>query len=180
MQNKITIAPHAIASMSYFLNTILDHEHALYKKIRSFHNNMGRPGIQGGNGYIERQHILVEGMIYEIEEQIFHLGYYPEISLKGFLVLNLSQDLRKKESVQDCSIKCLLEDIGSIIVSLKENVEMFPCSWYGIDSNFLTTLIKTHRKIARMLTTQLWRSGEFFSIKNNKEMNIIPQFDLVN
>ena len=180
MQNKIKIAPNAIASMSYFLNTILDHEHALYKKIRRFHNNMGQPGIQGGNGYNETQHILVEGMIYEIEEQIFHLGYYPEISLKGFLVLNLSQDLRKKERVQDCTIKSLLEDIESIIDSLKENVEMFPCSWYGIDRDFLTTLIKTHRNIARMLTTQLWRSGEFFTIKNNKEININSLFDLVN
>ena len=180
MQNQHKIAACKIASMSYFLNTILDHEHALYKKIRSFHYNMGRPCIQGRNGYFETQHILVERMIHEIEEQIFHLGYYPEISLKGYLVLNLSQDLRKKESVRDCTIKCLVEDIESIIVSLKENVEMFQCSWYGIDRKFLTTLIKSHRNIARILTAQLWRSGEFFTIKNNKQMNIMSLYDRVN
>ena len=180
MQNKNKRALYEIASMSYFLNTILDHEHALYKNIRSFHHNIGRPAIQWKNGYLNTQHNIVERMIHEIEEQIFHLGYYPEISLRGFLVLNLSQDLRKKGSVQDCTIKCLLEDNESIMLSLKEKVEMFPCDLKGIDRIFFTTLIKSHSWIARMLTTQLCRSGKFFPIKNNNEMKIMLRFDSVN
>ncbi|MEO8770806.1 MAG: ferritin-like domain-containing protein [Ferruginibacter sp.] len=159
MQNKIKIAAFNIASMAYFLNELLDSEHALYNKIRCMHRGIKGSDLYGKQECFEEQYILVEEMIHAIEKKIFQLGYFPEISLKGYLIL----DLLKEKKEQGWSIRSIMEDIEFIVDAIQENMSLYPWRWYCINKNFLLTIINAHKKISWMLQTELIWQDDFFT-----------------
>lgn len=156
MQTSIGITPENLAHIAQALNTLLADEHVLYIKTRRAHWNVEGPDFLTIHRFFEEQYKQIEEIIDDIAERVRTIGHYAEASMTDFLKLtHLSEETRQKNDGAGF-MKTLLEDHESIIIHLRENINLIANEWKDAGtSDFITGLLETHEKMAWMLRTHL-------------------------
>jgi len=138
------------------LSKLLADEFMLFTKTKNAHWTLEGMGFHGLHAFFEGQFIQIDEIVDRIAERIRSLGHCSLASLKDFL-----QHARLSETIQgDHSavsfIRNLLSDHQSIIITLRANIDLFATEYkdYG-SSDFLTSLITSHEKMAWMLSAHL-------------------------
>jgi len=158
MKNNIGITDENKQKVVIELSKILADEFILFTKTKNAHWNLEGIGFHGLHLFFEAQFMQLDEMIDSIAERIRSLDHYSPGSLKNFLELTrLSEHSRTSNSGVDY-IANILEDHRSIIMTLRENIDVFASEYkdYG-SSDFLTGLISTHEKMTWKLSSHLAR-----------------------
>ena len=156
MKTEIGIKPANTAEVAKSLNVLLADEHVLYVKTRRAHWNVEGPDFLTIHRFFEEQYKQLEEIIDEIAERIRTIGHYTEATLAGFLKeTHLTEETREKNNSAGF-MKSLLNDHETIILELRENIERYVEEWKDAgSSDFITGLLKTHEKMAWMLSAHL-------------------------
>jgi len=84
------------------------------------------------------------------------LGHYAPATLKSFLDLTHISERLHEQNDGDGFIKELLSDHESLIIHLRENIDIFANELKDLGtSDFITGLLETHEKMAWMLRAHL-------------------------
>jgi starvation-inducible DNA-binding protein len=156
METEIGIKPKNSTAIAVSLNQLLADEHVLYIKTRNAHWNIEGPDFLAMHKFFEEQYHQLEELIDDIAERIRTIGHYAEAKLTTFLrETHLSEESRERNSSAGF-IKSLLIDHESIIIHLRENIEMYTNEWGDAGSgDFITGLMEKHEKMAWMLRAHL-------------------------
>ncbi len=156
METEIGIKPKNSTAIAVSLNQLLADEHVIYIKTRNAHWNIEGPDFLAMHKFFEEQYHQLEELIDDIAERIRTIGHYAEAKLTTFLrETHLSEESRERNSSAGF-IKSLLIDHESIIIHLRENIEMYTNEWGDAGSgDFITGLMEKHEKMAWMLRAHL-------------------------
>jgi starvation-inducible DNA-binding protein len=156
MKTAIGIRPADSAQVAQSLNTLLADEHILYIKTRKAHWNVEGPDFLSVHRFFEEQYKELQEMIDEIAERIRTIGHFPEATLAAFLKeTRLTEETREKNDSAGF-MKSLLQDHEAIIIHLRENIDIYDNEFHDIGtSDFITTLMETHEKMAWILRAHL-------------------------
>ena len=156
MKTAIGIKPANTAQVAQALNVLLADEHILYIKTRKAHWNVEGPDFLSIHRFFEEQYKQLEEIIDEIAERIRTIGHFPEATLAGFLQeTHLTEESREKNDSAGF-MKWLLQDHETIIIHLRENIDLFDNEYEDKGtSDFITGLMETHEKMAWMLRAHL-------------------------
>ncbi|HTE27776.1 Dps family protein [Flavitalea sp.] len=152
MKTEIGIKPANAALVAQSLNSLLADEHVLYIKTRRAHWNVEGPDFLTIHRFFEEQYKELEQLIDDIAERIRTIGHYAEATLAGFLAeTHLTEETRTNNDSAGF-MKSLLSDHESIIIHLRENIDRSAEEWKDLGtSDFITSLMETHEKMAWML-----------------------------
>ena len=156
MKNNIGITESSKQKVVVELSKILADEFILFIKTKNAHWNLEGIGFHGLHLFFEEQFNQLDEMIDSIAERIRSLDHYSPGSLKNFLELTRLSEHIGDSNTATAYIANILEDHRSIIIRLRENIDVFASKYkdYG-SSDFLTGLISTHEKMAWMLSSHL-------------------------
>lgn len=156
MEPNIGISKENLKQVAHALNAILADEYLLYTKTRNAHWNVEGPDFHSKHLFFESQYQQLDEIMDSVAERIRSLGHYAPATLKGFLSLtHLSETLH---NVNDSIgfIKELLNDHESLIIHLRENINVFANDYKDAGtSDYITGLMETHEKMAWMLRSHL-------------------------
>jgi len=155
MKVNIGLKEKDTAAVAELLNKLLADLNVLYTKARNAHWN-----IEGAD--FHAQHIFFEGIydglaenIDDVAERVRAIGHYAIGSLKEFLqVTQLSEDKSAKNDSKSY-IKILLNDYESLIITLRENVELAEKHGDAVTEDFFVELMGSFEKTAWMLRSHL-------------------------
>ncbi|MES2005765.1 MAG: DNA starvation/stationary phase protection protein [Bacteroidota bacterium] len=156
MKTAIGITPEHLAEIAQSLNVLLADEHVLYVQTRNAHWNVEGPDFLSKHRFFEEQYGEIEKIIDDVAERIRTLGHYAEATLAGFLKLtHLTEETRKKNDSEGF-MKTLLQAHETIIIHLREMINKYANEWKDAGtSDFITSLMETHEKMAWMLRAHL-------------------------
>jgi starvation-inducible DNA-binding protein len=161
MKTEIGIKPANTAEVAQSLNRLLADEHVLYIKTRKAHWNVEGPDFLTIHRFFEEQYKQLEQIIDDVAERIRTIGHYTEATIAGFLMeTHLTEETREKNNSAGF-ISSLLTDHETIIIHLRENIGRYDEEWKDIGTSdfitsfFITSLLKTHEKMAWMLRAHL-------------------------
>ncbi|MDP9077665.1 MAG: DNA starvation/stationary phase protection protein [Bacteroidota bacterium] len=156
MHATIGITEENLNKVALELNKILADEYVLYTKTKNAHWNIEGPDFHSKHLFFEGQFTQLDEMIDSVAERIRSLGHYALGSLKSFLGLTHFSELLHEKNNSEGFIRELLTDHESIIIHLRENINLFATDLKDIGtSDFLTGLMETHEKMAWMLRSHL-------------------------
>jgi starvation-inducible DNA-binding protein len=156
MKIQIGIKPEDSVHVADSLNKLLSDEHVLYIKTRNAHWNVVGPDFAVQHKFFEGQYAELEEIIDQVAERIRAIGHYTVGTMEDFLKLTQLNEKSREKNDSMSFIKDLLEDNESIIIGLRENIHRFANEWHDTgSSDFITSLMKTHEKMAWMLRSHL-------------------------
>jgi len=138
------------------LAKLLADEFLLYTKTRNAHWNIEGKDFHSVHAFFESQYEQLDEVVDSVAERIRQLGHYAPATLKEFLLLtHLTEKMGEKNNSQGF-INELLADHESIIILLRENINCFAGELKDAGtSDFITSLMEEHEKIAWMLRSHL-------------------------
>lgn len=156
MEPNIGLSKENLSSVAHALNKILADEFVLYTKTRNAHWNVEGPDFHTKHLFFESQYEQLDEIMDSVAERIRSLGHYAPATLKSFLELtHLSEVLHSKNDGAGF-IKELLSDHESLIIHLRENINIFANNFKDLGtSDYVTGLMETHEKMAWMLRSHL-------------------------
>jgi len=156
METSIGIKPDLTAKVALELSRILADEFVLYTKTRNAHWNVEGPDFFNQHKFFENQYEQLDETMDDVAERIRSIGHYAPATLREYLKLTkLSEQLREANDSKGY-IKELLSDHESIIIHLRENISRFADEYKDLGtSDFITSLMETHEKMAWMLRAHL-------------------------
>ncbi|TWR29634.1 DNA starvation/stationary phase protection protein [Mucilaginibacter pallidiroseus] len=156
MEPNIGLSSTNLSNVAHALNKILADEFVLYTKTRNAHWNVEGPDFHAKHLFFERQYQQLDEIMDGVAERIRSLGHYAPATLKLFSELTqLSEVLHSKNDATGF-IKELLVDHESIIIGLRENINVFANNFKDLGtSDYITGLMETHEKMAWMLRSHL-------------------------
>lgn len=156
MEPKIGISKENLSEVAHALNKILADEYVLYTKTRNAHWNVEGPDFHNKHLFFESQYEQLDEIMDSVAERIRSLGHYAPATLKSFLELtHLSEVLHNKNDGTGF-ITELLNDHESLIIHLRENINIFANDLKDLGtSDYVTGLMETHEKMAWMLRSHL-------------------------
>jgi starvation-inducible DNA-binding protein len=156
MDPKIGITKENLSKAAHILNGFLADEVVLYVKTRNAHWNVEGPDFHAKHKFFEEQYDQLDEIMDDVAERIRSLGHYAPATLKSYLELtHLTEQSRSKNDGAGF-IGELLADHESIIIRLRENINLFADEFLDIGtSDFITGLMETHEKMAWMLRSHL-------------------------
>ncbi|AWH85669.1 DNA starvation/stationary phase protection protein [Flavobacterium album] len=152
METKIGITTENRATVVMILCRLLADEYVLSVKTRNAHWNVEGNDFYNKHLFFEQQYARLDEIVDSVAERIRTLGHYAPGTLKSFLDLTHLSETKSHENSSIGFINELLSDHESITIYLRENIDR-PASElkdYG-SSDFLTSLLETHEKMAWML-----------------------------
>ena len=156
MKTQIGIKPEDSVQVADALNKLLSDEHVLYIKTRNAHWNIVGPDFAAQHKFFESQYDQLEEIIDEVAERIRAIGHYTVGSMEDFLKLTQLNEKSVEKNDSLSFIKDLLIDHESVIIELRENINRFADDLHDIgSSDFITSLMETHEKMAWMLRSHL-------------------------
>lgn len=156
MEPKIGITQDHLAEVAHALILILADEFVLSTKTRNAHWNIEGPDFQSKHVFFESQFDQLDELVDDVAERIRSIGHYAPASLRLFLDLtHFTENLHEKNDSTGF-IRELLTDHESLIIHLRGLIAVF-ADKYGDagTSDFVTTLMATHEKMAWMLRSHL-------------------------
>ena len=156
MEPNIGITKENLSAVAHALNKILADEYVLYTKTRNAHWNVEGPDFHSKHLFFEAQYQELDEIMDSVAERIRSLGHYSPATLKSFLELtHLSEVLHNKNDSVGF-ITELLSDHESLIIHLRENINIFANDFKDLGtSDYVTGLMETHEKMAWMLRSHL-------------------------
>lgn len=156
MKANIGIKQENISKIVEILTKVLADEFILYTKTKKAHWNVEGPDFYNKHIFFEQQYDAIDEIVDTVAERIRSLGHYTPATLKDFLALtHLSEELQEKND-SNGFIKELLLDHESIIIYLRENINLIANDLQDAGtSDFITGLVENHEKMAWMLRAHL-------------------------
>ena len=156
METNIGIRAEHRAAVAVSLSKILADEFVLSLKTRRAHWNIEGPDFHAKHLFFEGQYNELDEVIDDMAERIRSVGHYTPATLKEYLQLtHLTEEIRGRNDSQGF-IKELLRDHESIIIHIRENVDGYVTAFRDAgSSDFLTSLLEMHEKMAWMLRAHL-------------------------
>ena len=156
MEPKIGISAANLASVAHALNVILADEYLLYTKTRNAHWNVEGPDFHTKHLFFESQYEQLDEIMDSVAERIRSLGHYAPATLKSFLGLTHISEVLHEKNDGAGFITELLTDHESLIIHLRENINIFANDYKDLGtSDYVTGLMETHEKMAWMLRAHL-------------------------
>lgn len=156
MEAKIGIKQDHLQEVATKLNQILADEHLLYTKSRNAHWNVEGDDFFSMHKFFENQYEELDEIIDDVAERIRALGHFPIASLKQFLnVTHLSEESSEANDSAGF-IRELLSDHEQVIMELRKNINTIATDLNDLGtSDFITSLMEKHEKMAWMLRAHL-------------------------
>lgn len=156
MNPSIGITKENLSKVAHILNGFLADEFLLYLKTRNAHWNIEGPDFHTIHKFFEEQYEQLDEIMDEVAERIRMLGHYAPATLKSYLELtHLTEQSREKNNSAGF-IKELLGDHESVIIRLRENINLLASELNDLGtSDFITGLMETHEKMGWMLRAHL-------------------------
>ncbi|MEN2489428.1 DNA starvation/stationary phase protection protein [Flavobacterium sp. B11] len=156
MKANIGIKQENISKIVEILTKVLADEFILYTKTKRAHWNVEGPDFYNKHIFFEQQYDAIDEIVDTVAERIRSLGHYTPATLKDFLALtHLTEELQEKND-SNGFIKELLLDHESIIIYLRENINLIANELQDAGtSDFITGLVENHEKMAWMLRAHL-------------------------
>lgn len=156
MTTDIGISEENRKSVANILSKILADEFVLFTKTKNAHWNVEGIDFYDKHKFFEEQANQLDESVDRVGERIRTLGHYAPASLKSFLELTqLSESNQSKNSSKDF-IEALLADHQCIIISLRQNINIFANDYEDLGtSDFITGLLQEHEKTAWILRAHL-------------------------
>lgn len=156
MEPNIGISKENLGQVADALNQVLADEYVPYTKTRNAHWNVEGPDFHSKHLFFESQYNQLDDIMDSVAERIRSLGHYAPATLKRFLALtHLSEVLHSKNDGAGF-IAELLSDHESLIIHLRENINIFANDFKDLGtSDYVTSLMETHEKMAWMLRSHL-------------------------
>jgi starvation-inducible DNA-binding protein len=156
MKTQIGIKPENSVKVADSLNKLLSDEHVLYIKTRNAHWNVEGPDFAAIHKFFESQYIQLDEIIDQVAERIRAIDHYTEGTMTNFLKLTQLSEESRENNDSLSYIKDLLSDHEAVIIELRENINRFAKDWHDLgSSDFITSLMETHEKMAWMLRAHL-------------------------
>jgi len=156
MEPKIGLTPENRLKVAHALNVILADEFLLYTKTKNAHWNVEGPDFHSKHLFFEAQFDQLDEIVDSVAERIRSLGHYSPASLKSFLELTHFSERLHASNNGHGFIEELLADHESLIIHLRENINIFANEWQDMGtSDFVTGMLETHEKMAWMLRAHL-------------------------
>lgn len=152
MESQIGIKPEKSAKVAQQLCKLLADEFVLYTKTRRAHWNVEGPDFHAMHLFFEMQYRQLDEVIDSVAERIRSLDHYAPSTLKNFLQLtHLTEEVSERNNSRGF-LKELLIDHESIIISIRENINVFAVENGDLGtSDFITSLMEEHEKMAWMI-----------------------------
>lgn len=151
MKANIGIKEKDTAAVAALLNKLLADENVLYTKVRNAHWN-----IEGVD--FHAQHLFFEGLygelaelIDEVAERVRAIGHYAVGTMKQFLELTQLTEMKYCKNDSQGYIKELLGDYESLIITIREHIEIVDKHGDAGTEDFLVGVLAKHEKTAWML-----------------------------
>lgn len=156
MKTNIGIKQENISKVVEILIKVLADEFVLYTKTKRAHWNVEGPDFYNKHLFFEQQYDAIDEIVDTVAERIRSLGHYTPATLKDFLALtHLTEELKENNDANGF-IKELLLDHESIVIYLRENINLIANELQDAGtSDFITGLVETHEKMAWMLRAHL-------------------------
>lgn len=156
MDTLIGITNDNRAASALILSKLLADEFVLYTKTRNAHWNIEGADFYSKHLFFEQQYTELDEIMDNVAERIGSLGHYSPATLGNFLALTHLSEAKSEENNGIGFIKELLSDHESIIIYLRENIDVTSAKLkdYGT-SDFITGLMEIHEKMAWMLRSHL-------------------------
>jgi starvation-inducible DNA-binding protein len=156
MKTSIGISESNRKTVAEQLSKLLADEFVLYTKTLNAHWNLEGPDFHSVHLYFEELYEQAQEIVDSVAERIRQLGHYAPATLKDFLNLtHLTEQLKGRNTSLDF-IRNLLGDHESIIEFIRSNVKEFDEAHKDAGtSDFVTSLMEKHEKIAWMLRAHL-------------------------
>lgn len=155
MKANIGIKEKDSAAVSAILNKILADENVLYIKVRNAHWNIEGPDFHAQHLFFEELYDELEEVIDEVAERIRAIGHYAVGTMKDFLSLTQLTEMKYGKNDSQGYIKELLADYESLIISLREDIDIVDGHGDAGTEDFLVGLLEKHEKAAWMLRAHL-------------------------
>ena len=156
MKAKIGIKQHLLEKVAFELSKILADEFVLYLKTRNAHWNVEGPDFHSVHKFFEEQYDFLDDVMDDVAERIRSLGHYTPATLKEYLKLTQLTEESRGSNDSSGFFKELLSDHESIIIRLRENINVFASEYNDAGtSDFVTGLMEKHEKLAWMLRSHL-------------------------
>ena len=138
------------------LSKILADEYVLYTKTKNAHWNLEGPDFYDKHKFFEAQFIELDAIIDSVAERIRTLGHYVDAMLKAFLSVTHFTEQKRDKNDSAGYMKELLADHESLILHLRENINLFATEYHDArTSDFITGLMENHEKMAWFLRSHL-------------------------
>jgi starvation-inducible DNA-binding protein len=156
MEAKIGVKQELLTKVAFDLSKMLADEFVLYTKTRNAHWNVEGPDFHSAHKFFESQYEFLDEAMDDVAERIRSIGHYAPATLGEFLKLTkLSEQSRKTNDSTDF-ITELLADLESIIIRLRERINIFVVDYKDAgSSDFITGLMEKHEKMSWMLRAHL-------------------------
>ena len=156
MNPEIGIKKENLSKVAHILTGFLADEFLLYLKTRNAHWNIEGLDFHTMHKFFEEQYEQLDEIMDEVAERIRMLGHYAPATMKSYLELTHLTEQSKEKNDSAGFIKELLGDHESIIIRLRENINLFASELNDLGtSDFITGLMETHEKMAWMLRAHL-------------------------
>jgi starvation-inducible DNA-binding protein len=156
MATKIGISAKNSAAVAADLSKILADEFVLYTKTRNAHWNVTGPDFYAQHKFFEDQYEILDEVMDNVAERIRSIGHFAPATLKNYLQLTHLSELTREKNDSKGFIKELLEDHNTIITHLRGRIKPFADDFQDTGtSDFITSLMETHEKMAWMLRSHL-------------------------
>ena len=155
MKVNIGLKEKDTAAVAELLNKLVADLNVLYTKVRNAHWN-----VEGAD--FHAQHLFFEGIyeglaetIDEVAERVRAIGHYSVGSLKEFLDLTQLAEEKPTKNDSQSYIKILLNDYESIIITLRENIQITEKHGDAATEDFFIEIMASFEKTAWMLRSHL-------------------------
>ena len=156
MKPEIGIKKENLSKVAEALSSFLADEFLLYLKTRNAHWNIEGSDFHTMHKFFEEQYEQLDETMDEVAERIRMLGHYAPATMKSYLELTHLTEQSRGKNDSAGFIKDLLRDHESIIIRLRENINLFANELNDLgSSDFITGLMETHEKMAWMLRAHL-------------------------
>ena len=156
MKPNIGIKEKDLKKVSLEMNKLLADEFILHTKTRNAHWNVKGEDFHAMHLFFENQYEQLDKIMDEVAERIRTLGHYAVATLKDFLQLTHLSEQSNQKNDSNGFMKELLSGHESIIIHLRENINLFANEWHDVGTgDFITGLMQEHEKMAWMLRSHL-------------------------
>ena len=156
MKPEIGIKKENLSKVTQALSGFLADEFLIYLKTRNAHWNIEGPDFHQMHKFFEEQYEQLDETMDQVAERIRMLGHYAPATMRSYLELTHLTEQSREKNDSAGFIKELLGDHESIIIRLRENINLFSSELNDLGtSDFITGLMETHEKMAWMLRAHL-------------------------
>ncbi|MBE8722529.1 Dps family protein [Sphingobacterium pedocola] len=155
MKANIGIKEKDTATVAQILNKLLADENVLYTKVRNAHWNVEGPDFHAQHLFFETIYGELAELIDEIAERVRSVGHFAIGTMKQFLEFTQLTEMKYGKNDSQGYIKELLNDIESLIISVRKDIELVGKAGDAGTEDFLVGILEKHEKTAWMLRAHI-------------------------